>query len=207
MSEASSSVPGQQPTLAILISGRGSNMLAIAKACQTGQLAARVSLVVSNRPEAAGIAAASALGLDTAVIDHTAFDSRRDFDQALHERLLVVRPDWIVLAGFMRILTRSFVERWEGRILNIHPSLLPRYPGLDTHARAIAAGDSHAGASVHIVSPELDAGPVIAQVQVPILPDDTTESLAQRVLKEEHTLYIQALQQCVGRHGLASLLP
>lgn len=189
-----------RPKLAVLISGRGSNMLAIARACETGELNARVVLVISNRPDAAGIQSARELGIETAIIDHQSFDNRQDFDQALHDQLSQAQPDWIVLAGFMRILTERFVNRWQGRMLNIHPSLLPKYPGLDTHARAIAAGDSHAGASVHIVSPELDAGPVIAQVQLAIEPDDTAETLAQRVLQEEHALYIKALQLCVSRN-------
>ncbi|MGQ7845337.1 phosphoribosylglycinamide formyltransferase [Granulosicoccus sp. 3-233] len=188
-----------RPTLAILISGRGSNMVAIARTCLSGALNARVTLVISNRPDAPGIEAAREMGIDTAVIDHKAFASRQAFDDALHERLMSVKPDWIVLAGFMRILTEDFVNRWQGRMLNIHPSLLPKYPGLDTHARAIAAGDRHAGASVHIVSPELDAGPVVAQVRVPIESDDTADTLAQRVLQEEHGLYIKALQLCVGK--------
>lgn len=184
-------------------------MIAIAEACQSGELQATVGLVISNRPDAPGIDAARAMGIETAVIDHKSFDSREQFDLALHERLQQARPDWIVLAGFMRILTEPFVDRWRGRMLNIHPSLLPKYPGLDTHARAIAAGDSHAGASVHIVSPELDAGPVISQVKVAIEPADTAESLAQRVLREEHALYIKALQECVnsqGRSGSDSVL-
>ena len=174
-------------------------MVAISKACLSGELDARVALVISNRPDAPGIQAARDMGIDTVVIDHKAFDSREQFDNAMHERLAEVGPDWIVLAGFMRILTGDFVNRWQGRMLNIHPSLLPKYPGLDTHARAIAAGDLQAGASVHIVSPELDAGPVVAQVRVPIEPDDTPDTLAQRVLQEEHGLYIKALQLCVGR--------
>lgn len=176
-------------------------MVAIAKACQSGELNARVALVISNRPDAAGIQAAQDMGIETAVIDHTGFASRQLFDNALHERLSQVQPDWVVLAGFMRILTEDFVNRWQGRMLNIHPSLLPKYPGLDTHARAIAAGDSHAGASVHIVSPELDAGPVVAQVQVAIEADDTAETLARRVLQQEHALYIKALQLCVSRNN------
>lgn len=179
-------------------------MLAIARACASGELQARVALVISNRPGAAGLQAAEELGIETAVIDHTQFASRSAFDQALHERLSRVQPDWIVLAGFMRILTEAFVNQWQGRMLNIHPSLLPRYPGLDTHARAIAAGDSEAGASVHIVSPELDAGPVIAQVRVPILPGDTAEELAERVLAREHGLYLKALQLCVSGNRQAT---
>ena len=175
-------------------------MVAIARACQSGELNARVALVISNRPDAPGILAAQQMGIDTAVIDHKTFASRQEFDDAMHERLMQAQPDWIVLAGFMRILTEDFVNRWQGRMLNIHPSLLPKYPGLDTHARAIAAGDTHAGASVHIVSPELDAGPVVAQVRIAIESDDTAETLAQRVLQEEHELYIKALQLCVSRN-------
>jgi len=183
--------------LAILISGRGSNMLAIAKACANAELEADVALVISNRADAAGIDSAAHLGIDTAVLDHTTFDSREAFDSALSKRLEQVQPDWIVLAGFMRILGKSFVKRWEGRVVNIHPSLLPLYPGLDTHARAIAAGDTQAGASVHIVTPELDAGPVLAQVRVPIVPGDTPESLASRVIPQEHELYVEALKHCI----------
>lgn len=185
------------PTLAILISGRGSNMLALANACLDGRLNARVGLVLSNRPAAAGIDSAAKLGLNTTTIDHTTFSSREAFDQAIHAELLAVKPQWIVLAGFMRILTPEFVNLWSGRILNIHPSLLPRHPGLDTHRRAIEAGDSEAGASVHVVTPELDAGPVISQVKVPILRNDTAESLAKKVLDQEHDLYIKALQICL----------
>ena len=186
------------PSLAILISGRGSNMMAIAKACAEQQLGARVGIVISNRPNAKGLEHARALGLNTAVIDHTAFASRELFDQALHERLATERPQWIVLAGFMRILTAGLVNRWDGQILNIHPSLLPLHPGLDTHKRAIEAGDKFAGASVHIVTPELDAGPVVAQVKVPVLPDDTPETLSQRVLDKEHQLFIDALKICLS---------
>lgn len=185
------------PTLAILISGRGSNMLALANACSDGRLNARVGLVLSNRPDAAGIDSAAKLGLNTAIIDHTTFPSREAFDQAIHAQLLTVKPQWIVLAGFMRILTPEFVNSWSGRILNIHPSLLPLHPGLDTHSRAIEAGDSEAGASVHVVTAELDAGPVISQVKVPILSNDTAESLAKKVLDQEHDLYIKALQICL----------
>jgi len=184
-------------TLAILISGRGSNMLAIAQACRSGELDADIALVLSNRGNAAGINSANALGLTTDVIEHTAFASRDAFDSALKTRLETIDPDWIVLAGFMRILGEDFVLRWQGRILNIHPSLLPLYPGLNTHERAIQAGDTEAGASVHLVTPELDAGPVIAQIRVPVLLTDTPDTLAQRVIKEEHTLYVKALKKCV----------
>lgn len=184
--------------LAILISGRGSNMMAIANACRSGELHADVALVLSNRKESAGLTHAQSLGIRTAVVEHNAFASREDFDQSITKQLESIDPDWILLAGFMRILGEAFVERWQGRILNIHPSLLPLYPGLNTHARALEAGDSEAGASVHIVTPVLDAGPVIAQVRVPVLPDDTSETLEKRVLCEEHGLYIKALKQCVN---------
>jgi phosphoribosylglycinamide formyltransferase-1 len=185
------------PVLAVLISGRGSNMLALARACADGRIRARIGLVLSNRDDAAGIEAAAKLGLATAVIDHTTFANRQLFDQAVHAKLLLLQPQWIVLAGFMRILTSDFVNHWPGRILNIHPSLLPKHPGLDTHRRAIEAGDTEAGASVHIVTAELDAGPVVSQVRVPVLPGDTPDSLGERVLDQEHELYITALQTCL----------
>jgi phosphoribosylglycinamide formyltransferase-1 len=186
------------PTLAILISGRGSNMLALANACFDGRLDARIGLVISNRPDAAGIESAAKLGLSTTIIDHTTFPTRAAFDQALHDELSALKPQWIVLAGFMRILTPEFVNHWSGQILNIHPSLLPLHPGLDTHRRAIEAGDTDAGASVHVVTPELDAGPVITQVRVPILHKDTPDSLGKRILDKEHELYINALQICLN---------
>lgn len=173
-------------------------MLAIAKACASGELDANVALVLSNRADAAGLESAAAMGIATDVVDHKAFATRQQFDEALAQRLAQATPDWIVLAGFMRILGEDFVTRWDGRIVNIHPSLLPLYPGLNTHARAIAAGDSEAGASVHIVTPELDAGPVLAQVRVPILADDTADSLASRIIEREHELYVNALKQCVA---------
>ena len=174
-------------------------MLAIANACLHGELAASVSLVISNQVDAPGLEAARTLGLDTVVIDHTRYAQRKAFDQALHESLLAVKPDWIVLAGFMRILGPEFAKAWQGQIVNIHPSLLPLYPGLDTHARAIDAGDRQAGATVHLVTAELDAGPILAQEKVPILEDDTPQTLAARVLEIEHALYINALKQCVNR--------
>ncbi len=177
-------------------------MLALANACFDDRLNARVGLVISNRPDAAGIESAANLGLSTAIIDHTTFTSRAAFDQAMHHELLALEPQWIVLAGFMRILTPVFVNQWSGRILNIHPSLLPRHPGLDTHRRAIEAGDAEAGASVHVVTPELDAGPVITQARVPILREDTPETLGKRVLDQEHELYINALQICLNSKNL-----
>ncbi|MFK8076199.1 MAG: phosphoribosylglycinamide formyltransferase [Granulosicoccus sp.] len=187
------------PSLAVLISGRGSNMLAIADACERGELPAQIGLVLSNRPDAKGLEHAQEKGLTTDVIDHKAYANRQLFDQAVHERLYQMQPRWIVLAGFMRILTAEFVNQWEGKILNIHPSLLPKYPGLDTHKKAIESGDSEAGASVHIVTPELDAGPVIAQIRVPVLDDDTAETLGKRVLAREHQLFVDALKICLRR--------
>ena len=172
-------------------------MLAIAKACSQGELAAEVVLVASNRPDSAGIEAAGKLGLNTAIIDHKSYEARSDFEAALTQCLQKVEPDWIVLAGFMRILGDEFVRCWRGNIVNIHPSLLPLYPGLDTHQRALDAGDAEAGASVHIVTSELDAGPVIAQVRVPILPGDTSDTLSARIISTEHELYVQALKQCI----------
>ena len=169
-------------------------MLAIAAACHSGELHAEVALVLSNRKEAAGLAAAKALGIPTAVVEHNAFASRDAFEAAMTQHIESVNPDWILLAGFMRILGTPFVKHWQGKILNIHPSLLPLYPGLNTHARAIEAGDSEAGASVHLVTPELDAGPVIEQVRVPVFPGDTPDTLAQRVLTKEHGLYVKALK-------------
>lgn len=190
--------PSRLPTLAVLISGRGSNMVAIAKACERGELPAQIGLVISNRPDAQGLEHAQSMGVPTTVVDHKTFASRELFDEALHERLKNLQPRWIVLAGFMRILTAEFVHRWEDKILNIHPSLLPKHPGLDTHRRALECGDSEAGASVHIVTPELDAGPVIAQVRVPVLSDDTPETLGERVLAKEHQLFIDALKICLN---------
>lgn len=175
--------------VAILISGSGSNMVALAES-MTGDHPARPVLVVSNRPEAGGLAKARALGIDTAVVDHRPYrGDRAAFEAALSKVLEAHRPDILCLAGFMRVLTPTFTTRWAGRMLNIHPSLLPKYPGLDTHARAIAAGDTEAGASVHEVTAELDGGPILGQARVPILPGDTPEALAARILPWEHKLY------------------
>ena len=180
--------------VAILISGRGSNMVALAQS-MTGDHPARPCLVVSNRPGAAGLTAARDLGIPTALVDHTAFPDRTAFEAQLTATLERARPDIICLAGFMRVLSGAFVDRWQGRILNIHPSLLPKYKGLDTHARALAAGDDEAGCSVHLVTPELDGGPVLGQARVPILPGDTPEILAQRVLGQERLLYPAVLRR------------
>lgn len=180
--------------LAILISGRGSNMEALVHAARAPGFPARPVLVVANRADAAGLAVARDLGVPAVALPHRDFPSREAFDAALADLLHAHGIEMIALAGFMRILTPGFIRQWPGRILNIHPSLLPRYPGLDTHARALANGDRHAGCTVHVVTERLDDGPVLAQARVPVLPDDTPDSLAARVLVEEHRIYPEALR-------------
>jgi phosphoribosylglycinamide formyltransferase-1 len=181
--------------VAILISGGGSNMVALAQS-MTGDHPARPVVVVSNDPEAGGLGRAAAMGIAVAVVDHRPFGrDRAGFEVALNAALLAHGPDVICLAGFMRILTPGFVGGWEGRMLNIHPSLLPKYPGLHTHARAIAAGDAEAGCTVHEVTAELDAGPILGQARVPVLAGDTEHTLAARVLVQEHRLYPAVLRR------------
>lgn len=181
--------------VAILISGGGSNMLALVRD-MTGDHPARPVLVLSNDPAAKGLERAAALGVPVAAVDHRPFGrDRAGFEAELLKPLMAARPDIICLAGFMRILTPAFIRRFEGRMLNIHPSLLPKYPGLHTHQRAIDAGDAEAGCTVHQVTAELDAGPVLGQARVPVLPDDTADSLAARVLAEEHRLYPAVLRR------------
>lgn len=181
--------------IVILISGRGSNMQAIVEAHEAGQLAGgQIAAVVSNRPQAAGLAWAAARGIATAAVDHTTFADRETFDTALADTLNRFNPDLVVLAGFMRILTAGFTQRFAGRMMNIHPSLLPAFTGLHTHERAIATGCKLAGATVHFVTAELDHGPIIAQGCVPILTGDTADTVAARVLKIEHQLYPQAVR-------------
>lgn len=176
--------------VAILISGGGSNMVRLVQDMQSEDHQAQPVLVASNDPTAAGLAKAAALGVPTAAVDHRAFKGdRAAFEAALLEPLLDARPDILCLAGFMRILTPGFIDRFEGRMLNIHPSLLPKYPGLHTHARAIEAGDTEAGATVHEVTTDLDSGPILGQARVPVEPGDTPETLAARVLQREHQLY------------------
>ncbi|MBK4215544.1 phosphoribosylglycinamide formyltransferase [Paracoccus caeni] len=181
--------------VAILISGGGSNMIRLVEDMQ-GDHPGRAVLVASNDPAAAGLGKAAAMGVPTASVDHRAFKGDREgFEAALLQPLLDARPDIICLAGFMRILTPGFVQRFAGRMINIHPSLLPKYPGLHTHARAIEAGDAEAGATVHEVTPDLDSGPMLGQVRVPVLPGDTSEALAARVLVQEHRLYPAVLRR------------
>lgn len=180
--------------LVILISGRGSNMVAIAEACAAEGWDARIAAVISNRTDAAGLVYAREHGIPTAVVNHREFDSREAFDAALAAAIDGYAPDLVVLAGFMRILTAGFVQHYSGRMLNIHPSLLPAFPGLHTHQRAIDAGCKVAGSTVHVVTPELDHGPIVAQAVVPVLPGDTEDTLAARVLTMEHRLYPQSVR-------------
>ena len=183
--------------IAILISGRGSNRDAIVQACASEAWNARVVAVLSNRPDASGLAFARQHGIATAVVDHRAFAEREQFDQALADVLDGFAPDVVVLAGFMRILTAGFVRRFDGRMVNVHPSLLPAFTGLHTHRRAIEAGCKLAGATVHFVTAELDHGPIIAQAMVPVLADDTEATLAARVLAREHQMYPRAVRWLV----------
>jgi phosphoribosylglycinamide formyltransferase-1 len=180
--------------VAILISGGGSNMATLVRDMAEGGYADPV-LVASNDPTAGGLAKAAALGIPTATVDHRAFASRETFEAALAEKIDATRPDILCLAGFMRILTPGFIHRYEGRMLNIHPSLLPKYPGLHTHARALAAGDAEAGCTVHEVTADLDAGPILGQARVPVLSGDTEATLAARVLTQEHRLYPAVLRR------------
>ena len=173
----------------VLISGRGSNLQAILDGVASGEVPVDIAAVISNRPHAYGLERARRVGVETVVLDHKSFPERESFDQTLRERIDSYRPGLIVLAGFMRILSDDFVEYYRGRMLNIHPALLPKYRGLDTHARAIAAGEREHGASVHFVTPELDSGPVIVQARVPVLAGDDIDALAARVLRQEHRIY------------------
>ena len=193
---------GDQPLskIVILISGSGSNLQSFIDACSTGIVDGKIMAVISNRPGVKGLDRASAADIPNIVIDHRAFQSREEFDQHLAEVITSFTPDLVVLAGFMRILTDGFVNQFIGKLINIHPSLLPAYPGLNTHQRAIEAGDSTAGATVHFVTSELDGGPAILQAAVPILLKDTAVDLAARVLIVEHEIYpVVAQWYCQGR--------
>jgi phosphoribosylglycinamide formyltransferase-1 len=182
--------------LAVLISGSGSNLQAFIDTCRDPSFPCEIAGVISNRPGVRGLDRAAAAGIPTRVIDHTAYADRERFDGALADAIDTLRPDLVILAGFMRILTPGFVRRYTGRLLNIHPSLLPKYPGLHTHQRALEAGDAEAGATVHFVTEELDGGPPVLQARVPVLPGDTPETLAVRVLAEEHRIYPLAARLC-----------
>jgi phosphoribosylglycinamide formyltransferase-1 len=177
----------------ILISGRGSNMMALVEAARAADYPAEIAAVISNVPEAAGLAWAKAHGVPSGAIDHKAYSSREAFDAAVHETLTDLGVDLIALAGFMRIQSAGFVERWQGRQLNIHPSLLPLFKGLHPHRQALDAGVKITGCTVHFVTAEMDSGPIVAQAAVPVLEGDTAERLADRILAEEHKLYPEAL--------------
>ena len=190
--------------LVVLLSGSGSNLQAFIDSIARGELRANIVGVISNKPDAPGLQRAQAAGIRTAVIDHKQFASRELFDAELLARVHSLEPDLVILAGFMRILTPIFLRPFVGRLLNIHPSLLPKYPGLHTHQRAIDAGDKEAGATVHFVTDELDGGPAIVQARVPLLSHDSAEALAARVLRVEHKIYPLAAQWFVsGRLTLA----
>ena len=178
----------------ILISGSGSNLQAFIDQVNSGELDIEISLVISNKADAYGLERASNAGINSDCINHRDFSSRLEFDQALMQRIDQAKPDIVILAGFMRILTPEFVNHYQGRLINIHPSLLPKYPGVDTHQRAIDAGDQWHGASIHFVVPEVDAGPVILQGRLAINSEDTPESLQQRIHKIEHKLYPLAVK-------------
>ncbi|MFM0072582.1 phosphoribosylglycinamide formyltransferase [Paraburkholderia sediminicola] len=192
--------------LVILISGRGSNMEAIIRACADEGWAAQVAAVIANRPDAAGLAFAASHGIATAVVDHRQFPDRDSFDAALAQKIDSFAPDLVVLAGFMRVLTAGFVDHYAGRMLNVHPSLLPSFPGLKTHQQALDAGVRLHGASVHFVTSQLDHGPIVAQAAVPVEAGDTPAMLAERVLATEHIIYPRAVRWFVdGRLALDGL--
>lgn len=192
--------------VAILISGGGSNMVRLVQEMQAKGWARPVA-VGSNDPAAGGLGKAASLGLATFAVDHRKYKGdRAGFEAELLHQLQMTAPDVVCLAGFMRILTPNFVSRFQGRMLNIHPSLLPKYPGLNTHRRAIEAGDGQAGATVHLVTPELDAGPILGQARVDVLPGDTADTLAARVLVQEHRLYPEVLRRFVLNQPLPVML-
>ena len=184
--------------LAILLSGRGSNFRALHDAISRGDLDAEIVLVFSNRPDAAGIAAARSLGLRSEILDHRSYSSRAAHEAALLEIVEKADPDYLVLAGYMRLLSASFVARYRNRILNIHPALLPAFPGVDAQAQALAHGVKVSGCTVHFVDESLDGGPILVQRQVPVHDDDTVEALSERILEQEHLGYVEALQKLGG---------
>ncbi len=190
----------QKLNCAVFISGRGSNMEALIQACENPDFPARIAFVLSNRPDAAGLTTAQNAGISTAVVDHKDFPKDKPaFEAAILKELENRDLDLICLAGFMRILSADFIARWPEKIINIHPSLLPKFKGLDTHERALEAGESEHGCTVHFVVPEMDAGPVILQKSVPVLPEDSPETLAARVLEQEHLAYPEALWRIAGQ--------
>lgn len=192
-----------QPRIVVLISGKGSNLQSFIDAVQMRVIDGEIVAVISNNPGVLGLERAEKAGIPTQVVNHRDYPDRESFDAALAEVVESYRPNLVLLAGFMRILTPGFVEKFEGRMLNIHPSLLPKYPGLHTHQRALDAGDTVAGATVHFVTSELDGGPAVIHAEVPILEDDDAETLAARVFEQEHLIYPMAVRWfCQGRLGL-----
>ncbi|MDD0974537.1 phosphoribosylglycinamide formyltransferase [Pseudomonas fontis] len=200
-------MPSKPCDVVVLLSGTGSNLQALIDSVRAGDSPVRIRAVIANRADAYGLQRASAAGIDTAVLDHKAFDGREAFDTALVELIDSFQPQLVVLAGFMRILSAGFVRHYQGRLLNIHPSLLPKYKGLHTHQRALEAGDSEHGCSVHFVTEELDGGPLVVQAVIPVEVDDTPERLAQRVHQQEHQIYPLAVRWFaegrlrLGEHG------
>jgi len=186
--------------LAVFISGRGSNMLALMAACKRPDFPAEIVLVLSNRPDAKGLVSAKEAGIATEIVDHKGFSSRETFEAEVQKRLQAYTIDYIVLAGFMRVLTAGFVDQWSGRMVNIHPSLLPDYKGTDTHARVLADGKRETGCTVHYVVPDIDSGEIIVQKRVPVLEGDTPDSLAARVLEQEHIAYPEAIERLAATH-------
>lgn len=180
----------------IFISGEGSNLQALLDA----GLPMEVVLVVSNNPDAGGLQRAERAGVPTWVLDHRLFASREEYDQSLLDKILPLQPDWVILAGFMRRLTAGFVAAFADKLINIHPSLLPKYPGLNTYARALAAGDKEVGSTVHLVTQEVDAGPILAQQSVPVEPSDTVETLKQKVQALEHRLYPRVIGELLSKN-------
>lgn len=180
--------------IGVLISGRGSNLQALIAACADPDFPAEIALVISNKPDAGGLAHAAAAGIETAVIEHGDFADRESFDRQIDARLGAAEVELVCLAGFMRLLSSWFVEAWRDRVVNIHPSLLPAFKGIDAHAQAIAAGVRLSGCTVHIVRPEMDAGPILVQAAVPVLPDDDEDALAARILEAEHRCYPHAVR-------------
>ena len=184
-------------SIAVLLSGRGTNMQAIHQSCASGKLQGSVTSVISDTPDAAGLTYAEQHQIPTSVVDHRQHHSRADFDRALASVIDQYNPTIIALAGFMRVLSAEFTDHYQGRLINIHPSLLPRHRGLETHQKALASGDRWHGCSVHFVSPKLDGGPLIARSVVPVLSNDTSQTLAQRVLDKEHRLFSAVLSMCL----------
>jgi phosphoribosylglycinamide formyltransferase-1 len=197
MSEHASSLHTNKAPIAVLISGNGSNLQAIIDACKDPDYPASIKLVISNKENAYGLARAKRAGIETCIINHKHFTSREAFDEALASMLKEAHVDYVCLAGFMRLLTPGFTQQWEGKIINIHPSLLPAFKGMDAIGQALEAGATETGCTVHHVTAKMDEGPAIIQRTVPILPEDTKETLSDRIHKEEHIAYVEALKKLI----------